>query len=60
MLLSGNRSYSMDELTERFEISERTVYRYLNNCTSGKRRLPFNRTIIELKPEGEEMLDIRR
>lgn len=24
MLLSGNRSYSMDELTERFEISERT------------------------------------
>lgn len=31
MLLSGNRSYSMEELKERFEISERTVYRYLNN-----------------------------
>jgi len=31
MLLSGNRSYSMEELKERFEISERTVYRYLSN-----------------------------
>ncbi len=31
MLLSGNRKYSMDELKERFDISERTVYRYLNS-----------------------------
>ena len=31
MLLSGNRKYSIDELKERFKVSERTVYRYLNS-----------------------------
>jgi len=29
MLLSGNRKYSFAEITEKFEVSERTVYRYL-------------------------------
>ena len=29
MLLSGNRKYSLAELTEKFKVSERTVYRYL-------------------------------
>lgn len=32
LILSGSRSYSIQELKDRFEISERTVYRYLNNC----------------------------
>ncbi|MDD3772945.1 MAG: HTH domain-containing protein, partial [Weeksellaceae bacterium] len=31
LLLSGSRSYSIQELEDRFEISERTVYRYLNH-----------------------------
>lgn len=30
ILLSGNRLYSATEIMERFDISERTVYRYLN------------------------------
>jgi len=30
LLLSGNRKYSIDELKERFEVSERTIFRYLN------------------------------
>lgn len=30
MLLSGIRNYSRDEIAERFNISERTVYRYLH------------------------------
>lgn len=29
VLLSGNRSYSRDEIAERFDIAERSVYRYL-------------------------------
>src|SRR5690625_5016655 len=31
MLLSGSRSYSRSEIAERFSISERSVYRYINN-----------------------------
>src|SRR5690625_54773 len=31
MLLSGNRSYTRSEIAERFSISERSVYRYINN-----------------------------
>lgn len=34
MLLSGNRTYSLNEIKERFDISERTVYRYLNQIES--------------------------
>lgn len=30
LLLSGSRSYNIQELKDRFEISERTAYRYLN------------------------------
>src|SRR5690625_255327 len=30
MLLAHNRSYSRKEISERFNISERSVYRYLN------------------------------
>lgn len=30
LLLSGNRRYSLLEITDRFEISERTAYRYLD------------------------------
>lgn len=29
-LLSGNRLYSLQDLADRFEVSERTIYRYLN------------------------------
>ena len=31
MYLAGNRSYSVDELSQRFNISTRSVYRYLEN-----------------------------
>lgn len=30
MLLAGKRKYSLEEITDRFEISDRTAYRYLN------------------------------
>ncbi len=30
MLLTGNRNYSCSEIAERFELSERTIFRYLN------------------------------
>lgn len=34
-LLSGSRSYDLEELKDRFEVSERTVYRYLNQIENG-------------------------
>lgn len=53
MLLSGSRSYSRNEIAEKFSISERSVYRYINNIensgfvvdrSQGRYRLVRNRS----------------
>lgn len=49
MLLSGNRKYTMSEMTEKLEVSERTIFRYLRDIEIGG-------FVIDRSPDGYQLL----
>ncbi len=60
MLLSGNRKYSMEELKERLESSERTVYRYLNNLENAGLVLDRENGLYRLVQNTPELRSLHR
>lgn len=59
-LLSGNRTYSLDELQDRFDVSERTVYRYLNQIENAGFVLERNNGRYRLAQDSSEIKSIHK
>lgn len=60
MLLSGNRKYSLNELKDRFEVSERTVYRYLNNIEDAGFILDRQDGLYRLAPNTSKIKNLHQ
>ena len=59
-LLSGNRKYSMNELVDRFEVSERSIYRYLNAIEESGFVLDRADGLYKLVQDHSSTLSIKR
>ena len=59
-LLSGNRTYSLYELQDRFDVSERTVYRYLNQIENAGFVLDRNNGRYRLAQDSPEIKSINK
>jgi len=59
-LLSGNRTYSLDELQDRFDVSERTIYRYLNQIENAGFVLERNNGRYRLVQDSSEIKSIHK
>lgn len=59
-LLSGSRTYSLEELQDRFNVSERTVYRYLNQIENAGFVLDRNNGRYRLAQNSSEIKSMHR